>query len=583
MEYMDKIESFAFPPLLWVVQNFFQDTIQDRSPKDWLLSLLEARPKGTANTLKDLYKEIDCETLWVPADVSRESLAALDKLSYQDLSPIYRQDIERLRNKVHKSLPKKSFNKDISGTELAELIKVIVNSANSNEFPALPSFWDGFIKLSAIEALDESIKYYVETFTAEIDDKVLATRVINELANEIKEKIMKHFTAYTFKTDSPEKGELEEQIKAKENEFMSKNDDKISDFCQKERMIAKAWLTQNISHIILPMISEDLLLISKELTDVTLQKYVSSLDLLKDEKDAISNQNTLVSEITGEITGMEAENYKRIRDIIMNSKKAAANAFVEYLGEFKYKALSIAESIKVFSEGKAKGIEILDTIVGEYKVEVLADGLHETMNDIYGAQFESFSKANDERIKTEIKKSYMEIMNELARLLKTIKLPQSSVAIKAEAANLYNPMQDRWRKSFSKFEGSNALENMVTEFKTFFDSHIEILLNDNKHKLFRIQEDEWVKLREELLIIHELYYLKDTFDHYARNFASERLNKRVGDKILAKEMVDQFIEEEVPKMGRLFRIKDCLITIACLTTIAAILTAYFFLIKARGA
>lgn len=64
--------------------------------------------------MKDLYKDIDCETLYLPHE-SKKSLSALDKVSYQELNPLYRKELEQIREKVRKSPPKKSFNQEISG------------------------------------------------------------------------------------------------------------------------------------------------------------------------------------------------------------------------------------------------------------------------------------------------------------------------------------------------------------------------------------------------------------------------------------------------------------------------------------
>jgi len=368
MEYMDTQEPFVFPPLLWVVQSFFQDTLQ-KTPKEWLSSLLEARPKGKSNTMKDLYKEIDCETLFIPHK-SKSSLKALDKVAYQDLNPLYRQELERIREKVHKAPPKKSFNREISGAELAKFIQVIVKSANANEFPVMPSVWDGFVKLTANEAIEEAWKFYVNSFGSEVEDNVFSSKKINEIAKEIREKAISIFSTFTFGIDSlPERATLEEKLRDKEHQFLLKNDDKISEFCQKQRMRAKAWLSENISHISLPMKSEDLELIIKEQIETTLQQYSSAVEFLNEESDVLSNKKSLISEMNGEIAGMKTENYDKIRDLFMHAKKEASKGFNEFLGQYKYQALSVADLQKAFEEGVAKSKQILEASIGQYMNE----------------------------------------------------------------------------------------------------------------------------------------------------------------------------------------------------------------------
>lgn len=68
-----------------------------------------------------MYEDIDCETLFLPHE-SKKSLAKLDKVSYEELNPEYRKEIERIREKVRNAPPKKSFNKDLSGEGILQKI-----------------------------------------------------------------------------------------------------------------------------------------------------------------------------------------------------------------------------------------------------------------------------------------------------------------------------------------------------------------------------------------------------------------------------------------------------------------------------
>jgi hypothetical protein len=57
-------------------------------------------------------------------------------------------------------------------TEFVSLLRLIVQAANTLRFPSLPSVWDGFMKLTALEAVEESLKYYTKAFEDRFNNSV---------------------------------------------------------------------------------------------------------------------------------------------------------------------------------------------------------------------------------------------------------------------------------------------------------------------------------------------------------------------------------------------------------------------------
>jgi hypothetical protein len=93
-----KAPELQFPPLLWVVQNFFQDTMQ-MTPQEWLVGLLKSMTsfemrltllgskQDGPNSLLDLFPNVDCHTLFLPHK-ERQKMLFLDQVGVLTLNMI---------------------------------------------------------------------------------------------------------------------------------------------------------------------------------------------------------------------------------------------------------------------------------------------------------------------------------------------------------------------------------------------------------------------------------------------------------------------------------------------------------------
>jgi hypothetical protein len=172
----------GFPPLTWVVEDFFQLQLDDETPTQWLQRIMQmqetTRGAEKGPSLLSIFPEAHCHTLFLPA-TDRESLQNLDALDAADLHPDYKRDLAGLVSHLVASLRKSASAAHESrhcdeapsnnaggssehlpatlstcrkgrdaktGPELSALLRVLTSAANSGSMNKMPELWDLFIR-----------------------------------------------------------------------------------------------------------------------------------------------------------------------------------------------------------------------------------------------------------------------------------------------------------------------------------------------------------------------------------------------------------------------------------------------------
>ncbi|KAI1305312.1 Guanylate-binding protein 1 [Halotydeus destructor] len=153
----------TFPPLTWIVQDFFQDVLDGESPRDWLHRLMSSHVReneGYEISILDIFKNVDCHTLFLPA-TKKVLLNDLSKATESDLTEEYVQERDELIGKLKKQLKAKSKrNKNISGVEVAHLLHVLTTAANEGSLADVPSRWESFVERLQLTATEDCLKFY---------------------------------------------------------------------------------------------------------------------------------------------------------------------------------------------------------------------------------------------------------------------------------------------------------------------------------------------------------------------------------------------------------------------------------------
>ncbi|XP_013388840.1 guanylate-binding protein 2 [Lingula anatina] len=153
----------SFPPLLWVVQDFFQVTENKESPKEWLHRLMETHTRENEEyeiSLKGIFKSVDCHTMFLPA-TKKQLLIDLSKAAEDELTQEYKEERDALREKIKSGIqPKEKNDRAITGPELASLLEILVSAANEGSLASIPSRWDAFIQRLQDGALEDCTRFY---------------------------------------------------------------------------------------------------------------------------------------------------------------------------------------------------------------------------------------------------------------------------------------------------------------------------------------------------------------------------------------------------------------------------------------
>lgn len=175
----------TFPPLTWIVQDFFQDITDGETPREWLHRLMTTHTRENEHydiSILDIFKSVDCHTMFIPA-TQRPLLNDLSKARESDLTLEYREERDALIYKLTRELaPKKKQGRFLSGVQLAHLLTVLVTAANEGSLADVPSRWDAFVERLQLTATEDCHRFYEEevtSFTSSGGDKpVKSTRLL---------------------------------------------------------------------------------------------------------------------------------------------------------------------------------------------------------------------------------------------------------------------------------------------------------------------------------------------------------------------------------------------------------------------
>lgn len=167
-------DMLTFPPLTWVVQDFVQETHNFETPTEWLHRLMGSHSRESDNysiSLLEIFENVDCHTLFIPA-FDKRLLTDLSQAHDEDLSPDYRRERDQLIKKLKDVVtPKEKENNYVTGSDLAQLLRVLVKAANDGSLADVPSRWDTFVERLQATASDDCTTFYNKELDAFLVDR----------------------------------------------------------------------------------------------------------------------------------------------------------------------------------------------------------------------------------------------------------------------------------------------------------------------------------------------------------------------------------------------------------------------------
>lgn len=147
----DKSES---PHLIWVLRDFILDLVSPEgekiTPSQYLETILspESKSKSSENACKmresiiNTFPYRNCITLPRPVDDEK----SLQVLNFTELKPEFLKGLKKLKKIVYATAAKTINKKIVRGKELVQVVKVLVESLNSEKIPHIPTAWQSIIE-----------------------------------------------------------------------------------------------------------------------------------------------------------------------------------------------------------------------------------------------------------------------------------------------------------------------------------------------------------------------------------------------------------------------------------------------------
>ncbi|XP_064459137.1 guanylate-binding protein 2-like [Ornithodoros turicata] len=293
----------SFPPLLWVVQDFVQQTLDNESPTEWLHRLMNTHSRESEEykiSLLDIFKSLECHTLFLPA-VKRLLLADLSQAEESDLTEEYIKEREALSQKLRSSLkPKTKNGRPINGVELAGLFEILVNASNDGSLTDVPSRWNSFVEKITQSSTEDCLMFYeseMRVLFAEHDEGAINEA---ELIDWHEQAMNKSFTLLNQLlhglTDTLETAtvRLRKSIESTHARQRDMNTKKIKLFCldlsQKEILVVEEYLKS----VQLPLQNSELEKLASAKVEEQLREFSDKLGRLISEQEKETYRKTFV-------------------------------------------------------------------------------------------------------------------------------------------------------------------------------------------------------------------------------------------------------------------------------------------------
>ncbi|CAG2111870.1 unnamed protein product [Medioppia subpectinata] len=357
----------SFPPLIWVVQDFVQSTV-DESPKEWLHRLMTSHTRENdlyEISLKDVFKSVDCHTLFLPA-VKKHLLNDLSLAKEADLTEEYVFERQELIKKLKKQIvPKEKNHKPITGVELATLLEILVNAANDGSLADIPNRWDAFVVRLQQTAIEDCLKFYEADMNVlivdEYDSHAVNMARFDEWHNQSLQRSVQLLTQLLHGLDeSLAKGlhELQHNINVQFDRNRDINEKKIKLKCSQTLHELEIKSEQSIRAIALPIHTTELLSQAKEILKSMKSEYINQISDLVDGLEAEKYLDSLSRAIKNQVASLQLENNNAIE------------AFFDHqigLGIEKFQKVTQSD----YSRVKPRKPDLLKRILAEANIQAL--------------------------------------------------------------------------------------------------------------------------------------------------------------------------------------------------------------------
>lgn len=320
-----------FPSLIWVIQDFVQET-NGEACREWLLKLLSTHTRETEAydiSLKDIFPHVDCHTLFIPC-AKKDLLTDLSLTTDADLIEEYKLERNQLLAKIKSNIePKMRNNQPFTGADVAMLLRVLVDAANSGSLTDIPNRWETFLDKLQKSSVEECFKFYqscMDFFVTEQNrNEAVNGGDLKETHSRSKAKtlnLLHHLLTGLEKSIGKSKQELFEKIDNSFSIISQLNEQKIEMKIFNLKKSYELKISDSFLTLKLPRLSSEIGQFGNGLEKEYTQAFVSDLTYLVG-KEKLSNEVKSLSEFVSlNIDSTKMKNFqileKKFDEIIAN-------------------------------------------------------------------------------------------------------------------------------------------------------------------------------------------------------------------------------------------------------------------------
>lgn len=553
-------DMLTFPPLTWVVQDFVQETHNFETPSEWLHRLMGSHSRESDNytiSLLDIFQTVDCHTLFIPA-FERDLLTDLSRAVDDDLNSDYRRErdqlIKKLKNQV---VPKEKDEKFVTGSDLAQLLRVLVSAANDGSLADVPSRWDTFVDRLQTTASDDCTTFYTRELDAYLVDKnknepvslrafdlqhqqikAKAFELLEQLLHGLEDALMTARrdlgtgieTLYLTKRDLNDK-----KIKVKSNQVKSKLE-----------LVAE----EQLKKIVLPLKSTDLKKHTESICSQLVRTFQDELADLVDHETMKALTEAFEKALGLTAASVELSNKLKIEEEIGRISKIILKNFDEGVGSGNSKVARKPSILNKIIEQMLKNCE------EDFKVKALRF----SEESIYEASLALFKQGLIEKKESCIKRN-QELASDNIR--HAIGKYSEKFAERISSKHLHLPMDEANLNSRLSHEGSSLVEDFENEFVDFRDccDYVGQLDRLKKSILAIGQEKQQENIKAYKEIVKDVLkkakdLIKVSEDKYSNHYSFKKFVIEVASRLMTEgksanwdsklksKVIDDFISED---------------------------------------
>ncbi len=471
----------SFPPLIWVVQDFVQTTI-DETPKQWLHRLMESHTRENdlhEISLKDIFKSVDCQTLFLPA-TKKHLLNDLSLAKESDLTEEYIKERQELIEKLKKEIvPKEKNNKPINGIELAALLEILVNAANDGSLADVPNRWDAFVIRLQQTAVEDCLKFYEADMNVliidEYNNNAINLNRFDEWHNQSFSRSIQLLTQLLHGLDDALAiglRSLEHNINIDYERSRDINQKKIKLKCSQLQHELELKAEESLRKIELPLLSSLLIQKARDILKALKSEYINEINDLVENSVVESYLETLSKTIKNQVSTVQLENNKAI-EAFLDSKSQEAIEKFQSITSSNYSRVKPRKPTllkRILEEGNKQSLNFFNEKCSKFTVETVYESKLAVLKVKLSEKIIELEKENEK-----IAETY--IQNESSRLIDQFKDRTSSKYI-------ILPVNNTDLESRLKLELSKALRDysdILSDFEVY--QSYETLLQNFKQNL----------------------------------------------------------------------------------------------------